>query len=58
MGQSLKLVAALLGIFSIAPLSILLATGSPRQALQCAREYGLWVLVVCLVPAAIGWFTG
>jgi high-affinity K+ transport system ATPase subunit B len=58
MVQTLKLIAALLAMFMIVPASILLATGSWRASWIAAREYGMWVLVICLVPAAIGCVIG
>lgn len=52
--QALKLVAALLGLFMIVPLVARMGTGSWARAREATKGYGVVLLIVMVIPMAIG----
>lgn len=52
--KSLELIAALLGFFLLVPGVVWVSTGSWRQTVEAAKGYGLVVLILFGIPAALG----
>lgn len=52
--RALILVVSLAGFFLLVPGIVWLSTGSRRQAMEAARGYGWVVLILFVIPGAIG----
>lgn len=50
----LEFVAALLGFFLLVPGIVWISTGSRRQAVEAAKGYGWVVLILFVIPGALG----
>jgi hypothetical protein len=46
--------AAMLGMLSLVPLSAWLATGRWSACVQCAKEYGVVLLILFVIPIVCG----
>lgn len=54
MAQAFKLVAVLAGFFLLVPGFIWLTSGSRREAVESAKGYGWVVLILFVIPGALG----